>query len=715
VRNSKGRLAGAACAALLLSAGASRAADGFSIPDLLSYPFTLGLVSAPHADRIAWVRDVKGVRNVWVAQAPGFTPKQATQFTEDDGQEITQLTFSPDGSTLVFVRGGDHDANWPAAGNLAPDPSSSPEEPKVTLWLADPAGARPAAKIVEGDAPAVSSKGELAYVKAGAVWTAKLDGAGAKRLFFDRGKDSELTWSPDGSRLAFTSAREDHAFIGIYSAPDRPIEWIAPSTGVDQEPVWSPDGRQVAFTRQPGRGGEPQPILVRQPRPWAIWIGDVADAGAHRVWTSPETLRGSYPDFEGQANLHWAGNGRLTFLSEADNWPHLYSVAASGGEAKLLTPGAFMAEHITASADGRTLIYSANTGKLADDNQRRHLYRVSAEGGAPVALTQGTTLEWSPAALSTGVAFIAADARRPPAVEVEALNGSGRHELAGQAPDPKFPGARFVIPRKVSWKAPDGLTIEGQLFQAPGAKNTAGVIFVHGGPPRQMMLGWSYMDYYSNSYAVNQYLAAHGFTVLSVNYRLGIGYGWDFQHAEHGGPAGSSEYQDVASGGRFLQAVPGVDPRRIGIWGGSYGGLLTALALARNSDLFKAGVDFHGVHDWSRSLGRQFTARGERYEKGDFAQAMEVAFKASPDADIASWTSPVLLIQGDDDRNVHFAETVDLARRLQAKGVDFEELVIPDEIHGFLRYASWLKADAATTDYLARKLGAGAPKSPGVQ
>jgi dipeptidyl aminopeptidase/acylaminoacyl peptidase len=704
-------MVGAAMAAALLAPGAGAvAAESFSVADVISYPYVLELASAPHADRIAWVRDVKGVRNVWVAEGPAFTPKQATQFTEDDGQEITQLTFSPDGAVLVFVRGGDHDANWPAKGNLQPDPASSPNEPKVTLWSADPTGARPAAKIVEGDAPAISSKGVLAYLKDDQAWTAKLDGTGAKKLFFDRGKDRELAWSPDGAKLAFVSNRDDHAFIGVFTAETQPIAWLAPSTGVDEAPVWSPDGAHIAFTRRPGRGGAPQPILTRTPEPWSIWTADVASGAGRRVWKSPDTLHGSYPDVAGEANLHWAGNGRLTFLSEADNWPHLYSVVASGGEARLLTPGLFMVEHLAVSADGQTLTYSANTGKDPDDNQRRHLYRVSAEGGPPVVLTEGATLEWSPVALSSGAAFIAADARRPPAVDVVGLDASSRRELAGQTPDPKFPGARFVIPKKVTFKALDGVTVEGQLFQAPGAAKTPGVIFVHGGPPRQMMLGWSYMDYYSNAYAMNQYLAAHGFTVLSVNYRLGIGYGWDFQHPEHGGPTGSSEYQDVVAGGRFLQSTPGVDPARIGIWGGSYGGLLTALGLARNSDLFKAGVDLHGVHDWSRTIAEEIGTRLDRYEKGDLPEAMAVAFKASPVADIATWTSPVLLIQGDDDRNVHFAETVDLARRLEAKGVDFEELVIPDEIHGFLRYGSWLKADTATAEYLTRKLGAAPAK-----
>jgi len=219
-----------------------------------------------------------------------------------------------------------------------------------------------------------------------------------------------------------------------------------------------------------------------------------------------------------------------------------------------------------------------------------------------------------------------------------------------------------------------------------------------------MLLGWHYMDYYSNAYAVNQYLAAHGFTVLSVNYRLGIGYGRAFQHPEKAGPQGSSEYQDVLAGARFLQATNGVDGSRIGIWGGSYGGYLTGLALARNSDVFKAGVDLHGVHDWSRDIAREAPAPHLRFEQGDRGQAMATAFASSPDADIATWRSPVLLIQGDDDRNVDFQQTIDLARRLEARGVPYEELVLPDEIHGFLRHASWLKADTATAAFLEREL-----------
>jgi dipeptidyl aminopeptidase/acylaminoacyl peptidase len=269
-----------------------------------------------------------------------------------------------------------------------------------------------------------------------------------------------------------------------------------------------------------------------------------------------------------------------------------------------------------------------------------------------------------------------------------------------------------VVPAKVVFRSPDGLEIHGQLFTIPGgAARKPAVVFVHGGPPRQMLLGWHYMDYYSHAYAVNQYLANHGFVVLTVNYRLGIGYGHDFHHPAHAGPWGASEYQDVKAAGAFLRSLPGVDSTRVGIWGGSYGGLLTALALARDSRMFRTGVDLHGVHDWPNNMGMwQEGSERRPYEPSDFKAAMDVAWQSSPSADVGGWTSPVLLIQGDDDRNVRFHQTVDLARRLSQRGVRFEELVLPDEIHDFLRHSSWLTSDQATVDWLRRELAL--PRAP---
>lgn len=685
--------------ALLLLAGGAQAAP--RLEDALSYPFQTELVSAPSAGVLAWVTVEKGVRNVWMAK--GGKPRQVTTNTADDGQELSNLALSADGRWLVWVRGGDHDGNWPAAGDLAPNPAGDPEEPKATVWAADLSVGGGAVRIAEGDFPAVSIKGELAFLRKGQVWTAPLEGKGeAKRLFFDRGADDDLRWSPDGSALAFVSGRGDHAFIGLYRGPGRPLAYLTPSTSRDFSPRWSSQGDRLAFVRLPGAGGPPESLLSEHPEPWSIWTVAADGSDARRVWRSGDGAADSLPPGAGNANLTWADAGTLVFLSEADGWQHLYRVAVTGGPAKLLTPGAFMVEHVSPSAQAGKLVFDANTGPAPEDSDRRHVFLLDVASAQARDLTLGQGVEWSPVFADAGhVAFITADTRNPPRIALAAADGGGLAELSARS---AFASAGFVTPRLVTFTAPDGVRIQGQLFAPPEAGRRPAVVFVHGGPPRQMLLGWHYMDYYTHAYAMNQYLAAHGYVVLSVNYRLGIGYGRDFAHPRDGGPRGSSEYQDVAAGGRYLQSLPQVDPRRIGIWGGSYGGLLTALALARNSDIFKVGVDLHGVHDWSSELAQDAPPQRPGYEKDDRDALAKVAFNASPVADLSRWTSPVLLIQGDDDRNVEFHQTVDLARRLEAARIPFEELVLPNEIHGFLRFASWLKADAATVAFLDRYL-----------
>jgi dipeptidyl aminopeptidase/acylaminoacyl peptidase len=695
--------------ALTAWSGMASSRSEFTMEQVLHYPFATELAAAQRGDVIAWVCNLDGVRNIWMARGPLFKPTKVTQFSEDDGQEITQLTFSPDGSRLVFVLGGDHDANWPAEGNLSPDPGSSPDQPVTAIWAVPLDGGRPV-KIDDGDEPAISSRGQLAYTKDGHVWSASLDSPKPERLFFDRGKNDELSWSPDGARLAFVSNRGDHSFVGIFTSKSTPLIYLAPSTNKDSSPVWSPDSARIVFARRAGAGGAPRPVLTSMPRPWSIWVASVSDATGHPVWKSPNTLAGSFPDTAGEANLHWAAGDRIVFMSYLDNWPHLYSISSSGGTPVLLTPGAYMVEHVAQSRDLRFMIYDANTGTAPGDDDRRHVFRVAVDRPGSVALTSGDTLEWMPvSAAADRVAFIAAGTQQPPTVAMMGLDGAHRMALPA-ATSPEFPQAALIAPKQVTFKAADGTLVHGQLFDSGSTKASArkpGVIFVHGGPPRQMLLGWHYMDYYSNGYAVNQYLAAHGMAVLSVNYRLGIGYGREFHHPEHAGYAGAAEYQDVVAGARFLQSLPDVDAKSIGIWGGSYGGYLTALALARNSDIFKAGVDLHGVHDWSLLMDELTGKPTTRFEQGDREKAMTVAWNSSPDAQLDGWKSPVLLIQGDDDRNVPFAQTVDLARRLEERNITFEEMVIPNEIHGFLRHASWLRADEATADFLSRSLKRG--------
>ena len=702
---------GIAAATWLAACGLSTLASATpatSVPlqRVLGYSFVSDLTAADHADRMAWVEEVNGVRNIWAAAGPSFVAHQVTHYTADDGQELTQLRFDRAASQIVFVRGGDHDANWPAEGDVAPDPALSTTQAKVEIWAIPFAGGTPR-KLAEGDQPAVSATGLVAYVKDHQIWAVPLTGAAKPRqLFFDRGKAHGPVWSPDGGRLAFVSGRDDHSFIAIFSAPASPLVYLSPSTGRDGDPVWSPDGTQIAYTRQPGDGGAPEPLLKTNPQPFAIWTADATTGAGHHVWASPVTLDGSYPQDGDGVGLRWMAGDTLSFLATLDGYEHLYSLPAAGGTPRLLTPGPFMVEHVASTQDKHALLYAANTGAASDDIDRRHVFRVALDGSAPVAVTGGTGIQWSPVAAGRAIALVSADARHPAAVAL--AEGASLRPLHAGVPD--YPADALVTPTLVSFSAPDGVAVQGQLFRPAGDRTARrpAVIFVHGGPSRQMLLGWHYMGYYSNAYAVNQYLASRGFVVLSVNYRLGIGYGRAFEQPDKAGPAGGSEYQDVLAGARFLQSLPGVDGERIGIWGGSYGGYLTAMALSRNSDLFKAGVDFHGVHDWSRVMAEE-AMPPKRYEQGDWEAFLKTAFESSPDSQIERWRSPVLLIQGDDDRNVRFNQTVDLAARLTKRGVPFDELVIPNEIHGFLRHESWLRADTATAAFLEEKLG---PVSP---
>ena len=687
-------------AALILFAGALPAQQ-FSVEQIKSYPFPNELTSAAKGSRIAWAFNESGERNIYVAEGPEWKARRLTSYRSDDGQELTSVSITADGKQVIYVRGGEHSANWQGP---PPNPASNPVAPKIQIWSVPFECRAPCEPkmLAEGDDPELSPSGDrVAFLKDRQIWIVPSDGSqAAKKLFSANGEAGSPRWSPDGKRLAFVSSRGDHSFIGVYTSDSVPILWIAPSSSRDASPRWSPDGSQIAFVRSPGSGGAPDSILVRQRRHWAIWTGDSRTGTAKRIWDAPDK---SYPSTHGGTNLHWAANGRIVFLSNADGQAHLYSISENGGHPLLLTPGNYMAEYITLSPDRRFLLFAGNAGSDPDDIDRRHIVRVSVDRAEPKVLTPGKGLEWTPFVTDDGksVAFISATAVRPPLPAIIPINGGNAKLIGADRIPADFP-TKLVTPAKVVLRSPDGVEFHSQLFNSGSGKKPA-IVYVHGGPPRQMLLGWNYSDYYANAYALNQYLASRGFAVLSVNYRLGIGYGRDFQQPDSAGAQGASEYRDVKAAAEWLRSQPFVDPARVGIYGGSYGGFLTALALATNSDLFAAGVDMHGVHDWTTERARGLLNRDRYEEAPDVSKALDIGWASSPVSRIKTWKSPVLLIHGDDDRNVRFNQTVDLVQRLSEARVQFEELVIPDDTHHFMRHANWVRVDKATADFFEKQ------------
>ena len=727
-------------AASVPHAAAPAAQAGPTIQQFLKPGFPYELVSAAKADRIAWLSYEEGKRNVFTAAAPMFTPTRVTNFLNDDGNDLTGLEISDDGRTFVFVRGtAPNGVGWNA------NPTSNPDGTERAIWAARVG--IPAFRLAEGSNPALSPDGQtVLYVKNGQIYRARVTPSvtlsvrkmdtGEQPFIKAWGNNNGPRWSPDGTKVAFSSNRTDHSFIGIYDMKARTVSFLEPGVDRDTNPTWSPDSKRLAFVRRPGvpfglqsqqgvggvgnpagpaaaaaaarggaaqggrqgggrggRGGDAAPTpgapLVGQPGLYrATFVGghtlelrtyDLGTTTSTLVWKNSADER----MFTQPMNIQWAGDTVVfPFTPAGDEFERYYSIRLDGTAAptQITTTSGLIedASNVTLSPDGKTLYYSTN----AEDIDRRHVWSVPTSGGAaPVRMTMGDEIENTPVALASGhyIAVLSAAAVRPQSVGIWPVSPAAALDTQ-RVVYPKlgadFPTNASTVPTNVTLKAEDGVEFHNQLFlpknMKPGVKYPA-LIFVHGGPQRQMLLGYHYLSFYHVFYAVNQWLTTQGYIVMSVNYRSGVGYGRSFRTAANTGARGNAEYRDVLAAGKYLSARDDVDPARVGIWGLSYGGLLTAEALSRNSDIFKAGVDLAGVHLEGSSLNPD-----------------DVSYQSSSIANIDKWKSPVLLIHGDDDRNVNFAQTVGLVQLLRARDIYHELIVFPDDVHETLLHSRWL-------------------------
>jgi dipeptidyl aminopeptidase/acylaminoacyl peptidase len=376
------------------------------------------------------------------------------------------------------------------------------------------------------------------------------------------------------------------------------------------------------------------------------------------------------------------GGRRLWYVSEATGYAHLYTAAALGGDVRQLTNGKWEVRSVTLSPDGRTFDLITNDPSPFDE----HLYSLPVAGGS---LTRITTKPGRHAAVVSPdrrtVADIYSYVNRPPDLYVMDNKAGAPETQLTTSSSPEFQSQKWVEPNIVMVPASDGASVPAHIYRPEdmGAKpNGAAVIFVHGaGYLHNVGNFWSE---YPREYLFNQFLAKHGYTVIDADYRASDGYGRDWRTAIYR-HMGGRDLQDEVDVSKYLTTTYGIPANRIGIYGGSYGGFMTLMALFTAPDYFGAGAALRSVTDWAH-YNHGYTSAILNLPQDD-----TLAYhQSSPIYYAEGLRAPLLMAHGMVDTNVNYEDIVRLTERLIELGkTDWELASYPVESHGFLRPDSW--------------------------
>jgi dipeptidyl aminopeptidase/acylaminoacyl peptidase len=385
--------------------------------------------------------------------------------------------------------------------------------------------------------------------------------------------------------------------------------------------------------------------------------------------------------------LGWLPDNRhVWFLAEHDGWMHLYTVdtTAEQPQRKALTSGRFEIDRVQLSADGRTFYLESTEHHPGE----RHVYALSVDGGARTRLTTltgATSGEIAPDNTIFGV--VHSSANKPPEVYLLANRAGAEARQVTTSPSAEWRSFKWVEPQLVTYKARDGAVVHARLYtpEMVGARrhpSNPAVVFVHGAGYLQN--AHRYWSTYFREYMFHHLLASRGYVVLDPDYRASAGYGRDWRTAIYRW-MGGKDLQDVVDGATYLTGSHKVHPRRIGVYGGSYGGFITLMAMFTTPDVFAAGAALRPVTDWAH-YNHSYTSNILNEPQAD----IDAYRKSSPIYFAEGLKGALLIAHGMVDVNVHVQDSVRLAQRLiELRKENWELALYPVEDHGFVEETSW--------------------------
>ncbi len=710
-------------AAALLAFAFLLPAQEWSLDHLFTRPYIWGTWPS----RMAWAKHAHVLGFLWNSGGETFQDLYAYNA---DTKKLTRLTD---------LRGLKDPINE----------SDAEKDPHRKDYLPPPGG------LTSFDLSEDGSKAVFSY--RGDLFLARTNGGPIIRLTKTKAAEGNPQFSPDGTKIAFTQAGQIYVLTLSGGMLEQRTDVRAPASLTTYR--WSPDGKYFMYAVQPMPGrtmplpnysGEfvAAPTFARTvagdaPTPWQYFIvestGDnpprPLETGRGFGFRPPQWSEDSKhlvlalqsTDYKSEdiriidantgksrvafhqtddrwievSDVGWEPSSQhIWFLSDKSGFEHLYTAGIDGGNPKQVTNGSWDIHNDPFSHGpqwiGEYLYYSS----AAAGTMERQFYRVKADGpSAPERLSEhkGLNIGWV-SEDGKASALLEADMKNPFDLYV---NGT----RVTTSPLPEFYKTQWADSRFVTYPSlKDHKPVSARMLLPPGynpdntsQKNFPAIVYIHGsGIATSVLDQWG--SYQEQRFALNEYLAHSGYVILEMDYRGSTNYGRDWRtgvYLNMGGP----DLEDVLGGVEYLRGLKNIDMSRVGIWGWSYGGFMTAMAMFRAPTTFKAGAAFSGVYDWTNYNA---TYTDERLTSP--AENPEAYLRSSPIHFSNQLQNHLLILHGIVDNNVLFQDAVQLTEKLIHEGKQFEESFYPEENHAYARDESLKDAFGRAARFFDRYL-----------